>query len=95
METVTVSLTTAWPTDRGVLRPVEGPVPVSVDEAIKIVDAGCGEIADRAGRKLVAAAKSAARKEAAEKEAAEKLAAEQAAAEKEAAEKAAAESAKS
>lgn len=91
MDKVNVRLTSAWPTEQGLRRPLEGPIPFSVNEAIRILDTDCGELIDKAGERLVAAARKAARKEAAEKEAAEKAAAEQEAAEKEAAEKEAAE----
>lgn len=91
MDTVTVRLTSAWPTDRGLRRPLEGPIDFPVAEALRIVENGCGEIHDKAGEKIVAAAKKAAKKEAAEKEAAEKTAAEKAEAERLEAEKLAAE----
>ena len=91
MDTVTVRLTSAWPTDRGLRRPLEGPIDFPVSEALRIVENKCGEPVDNAGKKLIAAAKKAAAKEAAEKEAAEKLAAEKAEAERLEAEKLAAE----
>jgi hypothetical protein len=101
METVSLLLSSPWPTDAGLRRPIEGPITFSIKEAVRIVDTQCGEPVDNAGKKLIAAAKKAAAKEAAEKEAAEKLAADKAeaerleseklAAEKEAAEKDAAE----
>ena len=94
MDTVTVRLTSAWPTDQGLRRPLEGPIDFPIAEAIRIVETGCGEGADRASKKRIASAKAAAEKEAAEKAAAEEAAAQHAAAEKEAAEKAAAEQAK-
>ena len=46
METVTVRLTSAWPTDRGLRRPIEGPIPFPADEAERIVETGCGEIVE-------------------------------------------------
>lgn len=93
METVAVKLTSAWPTDQGLRRPLEGPIDFTINEAIRIVDAGCGEIPNKADKKLVAAHKAAAKKAAAEQAEAEKLAAEKAAAEQAEAEKLAAEQA--
>lgn len=91
MDTVAVKLTSAWPTDHGLRRPLEGAIDFTIDEAIRIVDNGCGEIPSQADKKRVAAYQAAAKKAAAEKAKAEKLAAEQAEAERLAAEKAEAE----
>jgi hypothetical protein len=91
MDKVTVRLTSAWPTEQGLRRPLEGPIDFPLEDAMRIVENGCGEIIDKSGQKLVKAAKAAAAKEAAENEAAAKAAAEQEAAEKDAAEKEAAE----
>ena len=93
METVAVKLTSAWPTDQGLRRPLEGSISFPVSEAIRIVDAGCGEIASEADKKIVATHKAAAKKAKAEKAKAEKLAAKNAAAEQAEAEKLAAEKA--
>ena len=93
METVVVTLTSACPTDQGLRRPLEGPINFPIPEAIRIIDAGCGEALDAEGKKRVAAYRSAIKKAAAEQAKAEKLAAEKAAAEQAEADKLAAEKA--